>query len=95
MLWEPLHWAVTARTLSPKLGAGEACTYWAGPVHGRRASDIPNTWIGADPGDPQIMRFPSPAAAQAALDSVFGPGSRWALPDGRQRPVRIVAVPEP
>ncbi len=95
LLWEPLHWAVTVRALSPKLGAGEVDTWWAGPAHGRRAPDIPGTWTGTGPGGPQVMRFPSPAAAQAALDSVFGPGSRWALPGGRRGAVRIVAVPGP
>ena len=92
LLWEPLHWAVTVRMLSPKQRAGEVDTYWAGPVHGRGPRDIPNTWIGTGPGDPQIMRFPSPDAARAALDSVFAPGSRWPLPYPG-RPVRIVAVP--
>ncbi len=94
LLWEPLHWAATIRELSPKLGAGEVDLYWAGPAHGRRPWGIPNTWIGTDPGGPQLMRFPGPAAAQAALDSVFAPGSRWELPHGH-RVVRIVAVPEP
>lgn len=94
-LWEPLQWAVTVRALSPKLGAGEVDMYWAGPVHGHRGTvpDIPNCWIGTDPGSPQVMRFPSPEAARAALDSVFAPGSRWTPADVR-RPVRIVAVPD-
>ncbi len=94
LLWEPLHWAAAVRKLSPKQGAGEVDLYWAGPHHGRRGMDIPSTWIGTDPADPQVMRFPVPAAVQAALDSVFGPGSRWTLPAGRC-PVRIVAVPGP
>jgi hypothetical protein len=91
-LRDPLSWAVTVRELSPRPGAGEAGLYWAGPVHGRQAGDSPDTWVGADPGNPQVMLFPSPAAAQAALDSVFAPGSRWTLPRAG-RPVRIVPVP--
>ena len=95
-LGEPLSWAVAVRGPSPEPGGGEADLYWAGPVHGRRgpARDIPDAWIGTDPRDPQVMRFPGPAAAQAALDSVFAPGSRW-QPPGGIRPVRIVTVPAP
>jgi hypothetical protein len=92
-LWDPPRWAVTIRAHSPKQGAGQVDLYWAGPVHGRGPLAIPNTWAGTDPGDPRVMRFTSPAAAQAALDSVFAPGSRWQLPHAGTQ-VRIVAVPE-
>jgi hypothetical protein len=67
---------------------------WAGPVHGHRGGvwDIPNRWTGADPASLRVMRFPSPAAAHPALDSVFAPGSHWTLAHGG-RPIRIVTVP--
>ncbi len=93
-LRDPPHWVVTTRRPSSATGAAEVDTYWAGPLHGHDgpAGHTPGTWHDGPPGD-QVMRFPSPGAAQAALDSVFAPGSRWQLSHTSQ--IRIILLPQP